>query len=443
MKLHRSFLAAALFVSSSLLGSPGESAFASAERRSLVVQAVELNRPAVVNLTCERVTRAALPDDAVAPSQRSNGMGTGIIVDPRGYIVTNQHVVDDTTSIKVRLSDGSSFTARVIARDRDTDLALIKIESMKPLPVVKIGTSSDLMVGEDVIAVGNAFGYEHTVTKGVVSALNRDVSLNKEMSYKSLIQTDASINPGNSGGPLLNIDGDLVGVNVAIRAGAQGIGFAIPVDHMIAVVTDMLANTRRGDIAPGLVCRNAIDLSKGPLCPVRYLRVDKVEPGTPAAKAGVKPGDVLLRAGDIPQASTLDLERALIDAKPGDELRLLVRRDGKEEALKLTLASRDTGSIADLVWHQLGLRLAGTNSEVVTRTHPSLRGGMLVTAVAGDSLAAKAGIQVGDILVGLHQWETLSMDNLAFVLRHTELATFQPLKFYILRAGTLHKGTLE
>src|SRR5262249_8286972 len=133
------------------------------------------------------------------------------------------------------------------------------IDVQRPLPTIQLGTASDLMVGETVIAVGNAYGYEHTVSVGVVSAVKRDVSLNKDMSYKSLIQTDASINPGNSGGPLLNVQGELVGVNVAIRAGAQGIGFAIPVDNMIRVVNDMLRARRRASMIDGFTCRDQVE----------------------------------------------------------------------------------------------------------------------------------------------------------------------------------------
>src|SRR5207237_3440337 len=129
------------------------------------------------------------------------------------------------------------------------------------LPTIPLGTASDLMIGETVFAVGNAYGYEHTVTTGIVSAIKRDVTLNKEMQYKALIQTDASINPGNSGGPLVNVHGELVGVNVAIRAGAQGIGFAIPADHMIRSVTEMLKGRRRGQTSDGLVCRDRLDAS--------------------------------------------------------------------------------------------------------------------------------------------------------------------------------------
>ena len=156
---------------------------------------------------------------SLTPSQnRVNGMGTGIVVDPRGYIITNQHVVDDVSLLRVRLADGTTLSARVVARDTESDLALLKINPGKPLPVMPLGTTKDLQVGETVVAIGNAYGYDHTVTVGVVSALGRDVTLNKDVRYRSLIQTDASINPGNSGGPLINLHGDLVGVNVAIRA---------------------------------------------------------------------------------------------------------------------------------------------------------------------------------------------------------------------------------
>src|SRR5437763_1557296 len=154
------------------------------------------------------------------------------------------------------LLDGTVTAARVVARDAESDLVLLKIDVNRPLPVMPLGTATDLMVGETVVATGNAYGYDHTVSVGVISAVNRDVTLNKEISYKNLIQTDAAINPGNSGGPLLNINGELVGVNVAIRAGAQGIGFAITVDTMMRVAADLISGARRGGPSLGLVTRD-------------------------------------------------------------------------------------------------------------------------------------------------------------------------------------------
>src|SRR5689334_17928442 len=192
-------------------------------RRTPIVEVVEKVKDAVVNIHSERTVAPAAGEELysfhTAPS-RVNGMGTGIVLDPRGYIITNYHVVDDVQVIRVRLADGSTYPARIVARDHESDLALLKVDAKKPLATLPLGTASDLMIGETVLAVGNAFGYEHTVTKGIVSALKRDVTLSKEMAYKSLIQTDTPINPGNSGGPLVNIYGELVGVNVAIRAGA-------------------------------------------------------------------------------------------------------------------------------------------------------------------------------------------------------------------------------
>src|SRR5262249_23250599 len=175
-------------------------------RRTPVVDLVERVKAAVVNIHSERTVQGAAAAGealAAAPSGRVNGMGTGIVIDPRGYIVTNYHVVEDVNVIRVRLSDGTSQSALVLARSHEADLALLKIDVARPLPVMPLGTAQDVMVGETVVAIGNPYGYEHTVSQGVVSAVKRDVTLNKDISYRSLIQTDASINPGNSGGPLL------------------------------------------------------------------------------------------------------------------------------------------------------------------------------------------------------------------------------------------------
>ena len=151
-------------------------------------------------------------------------MGTGVVVDPRGYIVTNYHVVEGVRQINVTLASGEAHIARLVSHDPETDLAIIKIPTKVAMPLISIGRSDDLMVGEEVIAIGNAYGYEHTHTRGIISALHRTVKVTDSQYYRDLIQTDASINPGNSGGPLLNVDGQMIGINVAVRVGAQGIG---------------------------------------------------------------------------------------------------------------------------------------------------------------------------------------------------------------------------
>ncbi len=187
-------------------------------RRSAIVEAVSAARPAVVNIHGRKTVPAEYDTQgAVDAGHQVNGMGTGILIDPRGYILTNYHVVEGVKRIRATLADGTTAVADLVANDPTTDLAIIKIPEDKPFPVIRVGTSSDVMPGETVVAVGNAYGYEHTVTQGIISALHRSVQVSDYQKYNDLIQTDASINPGNSGGPLLNIDGDMIGINVAVR----------------------------------------------------------------------------------------------------------------------------------------------------------------------------------------------------------------------------------
>jgi serine protease Do len=428
-------------------------------RHTPVVDVVRRVKGAVVNIHSERTVGQL--DPAGATPNRVNGMGTGIIIDPRGYIITNHHVVEDVNLLRVRLADGTAAAARVVARDLENDLALLKIEVNRPLPTIPLGTSRDVMVGETVVAIGNAYGYEHSVTAGVVSAVKRDVVLNKEMSYKSLIQTDASINPGNSGGPLLNINGELIGVNVAIRAGAQGIGFAIPVDSVLRVAADMMSVRKRNGTWHGIVGRDDVILPnedapvtkaeavtpspRRPAGPSRRLVVERAEAGSPAAAVGLKRGDVIVKVNGQAVACGLDLERALLADHAGDKVPVVVRRKDGEQTAELVLASAEKAAPAggDLIWRKLGLRLQTVSPEVVSRVNQQLRGGLAVTEVRPDSPAAKGDIRRGDILVGLHTWEMLTVDNVLFVLNHNDLATFNPLRFYTIRAGQVYRGWMQ
>src|SRR5207253_4915796 len=176
--------------------------------------------------------------------RKVNGMGTGVVIDERGYIITNFHVVDGVQKIEVTLADGADYVAQLVASEPTADLAVIKISAPGKLPVITTGTSSDVLIGETVVAVGNAYGYHDTVTEGIVSALHRSVQVSDSQGYEDLIQTSAQINPGNSGGPLVNIDGEMIGINVAVRAGAQGIGFAIPVDKAMNIAAKLLSVER-------------------------------------------------------------------------------------------------------------------------------------------------------------------------------------------------------
>ena len=415
-------------------------------RRTLVVDLVDRVKGAVVNIHSERLVQRELQQDflALAPSQsRINGMGTGIIIDPRGYIVTNHHVVEDVNFIRVKLADGTSCNAQVVARSHEQDLALLKIDVKDKLQVMPLGTAQDLMVGETVAAIGNAYGYEHTVSTGIVSAIKRDVTLNKDIAYKSLIQTDACINPGNSGGPLLNVYGDLIGVNVAIRAGAQGIGFAIPVDTMVRVVSEMLKSRYRSVTFDGLYCRDKLDPSADGL--IRSVVIDHVDAGTPAALANLQKGDVIVRIGDVPVCCSYDVDRALLERMPSDQVPVLVRRLGLEQKADLILQAADRSKMptGDLVWNKLGVRFSAISGEVVSRVNPQLHGGLEVVQLRTEGAAGRAGIKKGDILVGLHQWETLSLDNVAYVLTNPDLSSFLPLSFYIIRSGQVRRGWVQ
>jgi serine protease Do len=444
----------------------------SSARYSPVANVVRKVKEAVVNIHSERTVRAGGVDELfnLTPSQnRINGMGTGILIDPRGYIVTNQHVVDEVSLLRVRLADGTTLPARVLAREVESDLALIKVNPKQPLPIMSLGTVRDLEVGETVVAVGNAYGYDHTVTVGIVSAIGRDVSLNKDIRYRGLIQTDAAINPGNSGGPLINLDGDLVGVNVAIRAGAQGIGFAIPVDSMIRVAGKMLATVRQsnGVATVGLELRDELypeaRAAGASLASTRKVVIERVSGS--AERAGLRKGDVLVQMGDVKISSTLDVERGLLERESGTRVEVVVRRGDRESAIglarqeqfvrQLTLeavpntttavaASSTPEGNAAQIWRQLGVNLQTlTNVAEVTRAFPQLHGGLLISEVRDGSPAARAGLRQGDILIGLHQWEILSLDNVLYVLNHADRHSFSPLRFYILRAGQIHRGTLN
>ena len=415
-------------------------AIASELRRTATVKVVEQARLSVVNIHGRKTL--APGDEGYHKGdqpQQINGMGTGIVIDERGYIITNHHVVDGVKKIQVTLANEQSYVATMVSHDAKMDLAVIKINAPEKLPVINIGTSSDLMIGEPVIAVGNAFGYEHTVSRGVVSALHRSVQVSDAQSYHDLIQTDASINPGNSGGPLLNIDGEMVGIVVAVRAGAQGIGFAIPADLAMSTATNLMSIQRLESAYHGVIVQ--------PDNPAGHeLTIAEVESGSPADQAGLRAGDVVNNVGDYSIARGLDFERALLGHATTDEIPLVVRRQQKTVNLTLKLAQStkaDAPGPDDQAWDVIGLRFGPVSSKQFCAHQTRYRGGLLISAVRPDSPAAKQGIRRGDILVGMHVWETVSAENVAYVLSRPDFASIEPLKFYILRGNETLYGHLQ
>lgn len=426
-------------------------------RKTPLVRAIERAKTSVVNIHSEKTART---DDSLFGSGKSrkvNGMGTGIVVDPRGYIVTNHHVVDGVDSLRVTMLDGATFSARVISSNQSEDLAIIKINPTKKLTVMPPGTSSDLMLGETVIAVGNAFGYEHTVTSGIVSSLSRDVEVNEKQSYKNLIQTDASINPGNSGGPLLNLDGEVIGINVAIRAGAQRIGFAIPIDDARKIIANLISSELIDHTYHGI---QANDVKQGDK---QMLVLKAPDKNSPAEKSGLKKDDIVMKAGSVNVVDRADLERAFMGHKPGDTIDLLIRRDEKSQTLQITLSDissvvrtqptsipvvraqnneAPTNPTVEKTWKLLGIRISKLPEPQKHLINSRYEGGMLIDEVRPQSPAALNGMRKGDILVGLHIWETVNLSNISYVLSNSKLSSFSPLKFYILRKNETLYGHL-
>lgn len=411
----------------------------SESRRSPIVRAVAQARDSVVNIHGEKTVPATdAPAGQGEVAKRVNGMGTGVILDERGYIITNHHVVDGVKKITVTTAEMKAYTARLISHDSATDLAIIKIDVDEKLPVIPIGSSSDLMAGETVIAVGNAYGYEHTVTRGIVSALHRVVQVSDTQDYDDLIQTDASINPGNSGGPLLNIDGDMIGINVAVRAGAQGIGFAIPSDKVLEVASELLCTRRVTGAWHGVVAKPWTAGEIG-------LVVGDVDRDSPAAETGIQAGDVIVDVAGQPVIRSLDFERALLDYSAGSAIEITVEREHSPLSLNLTLAEAPQAKAnrADDAWDALGLELKPLGAKQIQRNKGGYRGGLSVVDVRPDGPAAQQGIRRGDVLVGVHVWETVSLENVRWILRRPEFAKLQPVKFYILRGNETLFGRLS
>jgi serine protease Do len=418
----------------------------SQQRMTPVVAAVRQARPSVVSIRGEKT--AVAPDTSGEDSETTrhvNGMGTGTIVDERGYVLTNYHVVSDVRRIEVTLDDGRQYSAELVASDAVADLAVIKIPAPKPLPVIRLGTSSDLMDGESVIALGNAFGYEQTVTRGIISALGRDVQVSDTPSYDDLIQTDASINPGNSGGPLLNIDGEMIGVNVAVRAGAQGIGFAIPIDSALDVATRLMNVERLRNTSHGIVTQVGADFD-GPV------RVSKVSAASPAEKLGILPGDEIVSVGPLRVTRPLDVERAFLDQPAGQPLAVEVRRDGQSMLLDFALAEVRTAPVAPRIarsgdesntWDVLGVKLSEEPRTTFQRRNSRYRGGMHVDEVRAGSPAALEGILPGDILVGMHKWETASEQDIQYIVSRASQPQFGKVTFYVLRGQKTLQGQIN
>jgi serine protease Do len=409
-----------LFVVFAMLGQPFVSAEVNYNRRTPLVQAVEKVSPAVVNIYTTEISRPArnpfrsfgnnLFDqffkDFIPPTaNQRRSLGSGVLINGEGFILTNEHVIAKASKIHVILSDKQEFDASVIGADIKSDLAIIKINSRKALPYVEMGRSDDLMIGEQVLTIGNPFGLQHTVTTGIISALNRNIRAGKNMVYSDFIQVDASINPGNSGGPLLNVNGSLIGINTAIYQKAEGIGFAIPIDHARRIVDELI---RYGKVRRGWLGVSVQELDAQLL---RHFKLDRnngvlvvgVADSSPAGKAGLKRGDIIIGIDEHEVKNKLDFRGRMASYTVSSSIRFSILRDGKVKKVRVRVTAIPKSYVKEFTRNWLGL-LVQENSEHFARSNRLMTSkGMVVKDVVPNSASGRIGIKPGDIIRQMNQ----------------------------------------
>jgi serine protease Do len=363
---------------------------------------------------------------------KQRSLGSGFIIDKEGYIVTNNHVVENADEIIVKLADGKEYDAEVVGRDPNTDLALIKIKGSSDLVPLPMGNSDGLDVGSWVVAIGSPFGLEQTVTAGIVSAKGRVIGAGP---YDNFIQTDASINPGNSGGPLLNMNGEVVGINTAIIANGQGIGFAIPINMAQNIVAELKehGSVTRGwlgvgiqDLTPELAAYYGLEEEKGVL-------VSQVFKGDPAEKAGIKPNDIIVSVDGEPVNTGRELSSKIAGLEVGKRTKIVVIRDGKEKTLTAKLAERQDPDVVASKQElkdngELGLQVTELNPKSARQFgHTEDETGVLIVGVKPGSKADKAGIQQGDLLKEVNRKPVDSIKSLKSELKDKSGETMQLL----------------
>ena len=380
-------------------------------RRTPVVEAYEKVQASVVNISSSRGVSGGLGLDILGDifhlpgpfggKRRLTSLGSGFVIHADGYVVTNYHVVARATDILVSTSDGREFTAKLVRADAGHDLAVLKLDTSEALPQICLGTARDLMVGETVIAVGNPLGYHHTVTTGVASAVGRRLDFGEGLEYSNLIQTSAPINPGSSGGPLLNINGEVVGINTAIRFDAQNIGFAMSIDELTQRLGKLLRPKGVRQMWAGMTVRLARKTGQAGL----EVQVEKVAAGSSAARARIRRGDIIVAVADKRITGLADYHLAWQDLREGEKVAVeLLRPESSGPVAKrveLRAQHRPLADVGKLAWDKLGMRVDSSDE-------PSAEtAGYRVMAVEAGGPARRAGLRVGDLLftIGKQQLE--------------------------------------
>jgi len=384
---------------------------------------------------------------------REHSLGSGVIVDPKGYIVTNRHVVEKADRVRVKLMDdppGVLHDAKVIGSDQETDLAVIKIESEKPLPVAKLGNSDSMEVGDWVLAVGSPFGLSETVTAGIVSAKGRNIVPNRQ--FQSFIQTDAAINPGNSGGPLVNMAGEVIGINTAILTDTNayaGVGFAMPSNTVVNVYNQLIApghRVSRGSIGIMFNAQENPAISRVYGAGYGGVTVSAVTAGSPAEQAGIKVGDTIVSVDGKPVKNGDELVSDIASRKPGSKVSLGFVRNGKKQEATVTVADRaklfaarlgddeENGEEEAPKESKLGLTVGAVTSEMADRFDIPAGKGVIVKDIKPSSFADDVGLTRGDVILEINKQAVNSEDDLTRI--SSSLKSRQDVVFLVRQRGT-------
>ncbi len=406
-------------------------------RKTIVVQVVADTKSAVVNIQATKIiNRRVGPfgDDLFSEDfgrilrYQQHSLGSGFLIHPDGYVVTNNHVIDRAMDIIVELADGRTLKANLISADPVADLAILKISDKHPFPTLELGVSDDLMIGEPVIAIGNPFGYNHSVSTGIVSALHRKLNDNQgKTTMSDVIQTDAAINPGNSGGPLLNAYGQVIAINTAIRSDAQNIGFAIPIDRLRDLIPELMnpALVRNVDVPLKLTEQYKIDEPNHITCRVM---TDETPPRQVSKIDGKAPQNIV------------DAYDLLLGVKEGQKLNVEFTDGGRETYVARAVPLPDPIALAK---QKLGLSVEPLTAALADKLQlpPEARTGIYIDAVDDDSPAGRAGVQAGDILNALGRFRVSNLRDLAILLDH--MPSSGSVYIRILRGGELLPGILD
>lgn len=400
------------------------------KRENAVVMAVRKVSPAVVNISSEfEVRKRSNPfsglgvdpffdsffkdffDPGLERQQKRTSLGSGVIIDgKRGFILTNSHVITKTGTITVTLKDEREFTANIVGADPDSDLAVLQITSKTPLPAIEMGSSEDIMIGETVIAIGNPFGFSNTVTTGVISAINRGISAEDRV-FHDFIQIDASINPGNSGGPLLNINGELIGINTAIYAKAQGIGFARPINKAKKIISDLI---QHGEVIQpwiGLTIQN-LDTRLAQYLKVpenKGVLVKEVAKNSPSYKAGIHEGDIIISMETRKILSINDYKTALRSFSAGETIKINLWRNSKKTTVSVVSAVFPSDMAGKLAYQLLGIKTDNLSTKKQLAYKITAKQGVIITEIHPQSYLYQIGARPGDVI---RQIDEINIENL-------------------------------